>query len=348
MKKRYQQLFIVLLVIFFGVPLSSFALDEEFDKDALPIAPTPIVTTTIEDWNFEDDLIYTCGGLSTDYTISLTIDDGTNVYSIGTCDSTHTSFSLKDITSLDSTATTLVVRELIDDPDPNITEISIDYGEFSIDQQFIGTDIYQRIFQGYLDTDSILLLSPDPAYSLIRREIVDDIEVIVPVDTNRGVISFPDLFVSYDFIVRGDLADPSGHFLLSLDENQVTPYTKVSGDTLVLTKNDISITLELLATLLEVKPEVVYTDVDDDFEYMVTLHNLNGSGLSSIQDDGNDVFGLSFEVEARNDSTIANTGLLYDMWPFVLLFSIFFLFFFFYRRNHLKEEKLEIIDDEIL
>ena len=125
-----------------------------------------------------------------------------------------------------------------------------------------------------------------------------------------------------------------------------------NGSTILLNssseKHTLSVSLSVLRSILFSNPTITYNGVYNNTDYALSLANLNGDEFQSITGDGNGNYGLYFEVEARNDSTVANTGLWYDIVPFLILAVIIVLSFFFFRKNRIKEEPKEKVDDEIL
>ena len=330
MKKFINVILFFLITIFFCMPICCHA--------DVPTSLSYHFKTTIENWNDEDELVFHCS--TSELFDSVLITYGEENLPVTSCDT----ISFQEIDFGDYLGP-IVIEETFVVTDFNQDSVSITPGFVTIESDFDDTDIKDYIFQNYSYDEYSALIDLSPWENLT----LDDLDVVAD-SIDFGAIHFPIFFVKYQFVVRGDLADPSGQFLFTVEEEE-DPLSFSTGDSVLFSEDSedyaIKLSLSDMKELLEVKPEINYSGVYEAQDYAVTLLNLSGEELASIQEDEDGRWGIIFEVEARNDSTIANTGLLYDMGPFFLLAIVFIGFLFIFMRNKVRENK-EIIDDEIL
>lgn len=378
--KRFLSLFLIfILSMYFCMPFRTYADGITYGESEF-ISPGYVsFKTTIHNWNHIDPLTYPCGSLNS----SITLENDINTYSYGSCSNNTVVLNNYNFEG-DSD---IVIRETI-----RVTNNMKKYGFYLLgifgeSTDFTGTPFENYLKIGYNNPGYFKVIDPpssgeeeivpDGDTAVIEEDLSQE-EVasedmgseILRVDgdpefteiydgytKDLGTVTYPTkYYLEYRFVVRGNLADPSGTFQYRFDE--VEEYQNAShGDSITFSNNIDSnspyyrnLTLTDLINALEVKPEVNYTGVYDALSYGVSFHTVGGDGYGAIipHEDDPDYFGLTLEVEARNDSDIANTGLLYDLWPFaILVFAVIGLMFFF-KKGKIKEEKLEKIDDEII
>ena len=366
MKKIVTILLIIVLFVFACMPIHTYAEDP-------PVAEGYIsFKTTIHNWNRIDPLTYPCGSLNS----SISMKDDIHSYSYGSCNNNTVILNNYNFEG-DSD---IVIYEKL-----RVTNNMKKYGFYLLGFFGESNEITGTPFEDYLKTNY-----NNPGYFKVVERPEGDGEQIDPdgvsseeevlveegnyeilgVDgdtvfteiydaslTDLGTVNYPTgYYMKYQFVVRGDLADPNGTFQYRFDE--VEQYrTAVHGDSIAFynnvdpaSPNYRSISFVDLSNALEEKPEVVYTGVYNENEYAIFLHTIGGEGYASIvaDPDDEDCYGITFEIEARNDSTIANTGLWYDMWPFAILVVAVIGLLIFFKKGKLKEEKIEQIDDEII
>ena len=377
MKKIVTILFIFVLFVFVCMPFRTYADGITYGESEF-IAPGYVsFKTTIHNWNHIDPLTYPCGSLNS----SITLENDINTYSYGSCSNNTVVLNNYNFEG-DSD---IVIRETI-----RVTNNMKKYGFyllgfFGASNEFTGTPFEAYLMReynnpGYFkvidrpEEDELEPVGSSPVEEEVVEEAIEPeeegnyeilgvdgatefVEIYDASSFDLGTVNYPTgYYMKYQFVVRGDLADPSGTFQYRFDE--VEQYrTAVHGDAIAFYNNVDStspsyrsISLTDLSNALEEKPEVVYTGVYNENEYAVFLHTVGGEGYASIiaDPDDEDCYGITFEIEARNDSTIANTGLLYDMWPFAILMVAVIGLMVFFKKGKLKEEKIEKIDDEII
>ena len=384
MKRVLNILFIVFLVVFFCMPFHTHAAIQYV-----------YFTTTIHNWNHVDSLKYPCGSLNSYIELWNDVDHYTyggcynntvniNNYSFsgdsdiiirerirvndsmktngfyflgffGNSDEyTNTPFEAYLKRNYHNPSYFKVVEEEQIDPDGSafIENEESSLEEINEVEESDETPLEEE------STEEEFIEGVPHNYEILRTDgAIEFTNVVVGSTMDLGTVSYPNsYYLKYQFVVRGDLADPSGTFQYRFDE--VESYrTAVHGDSIAFGSNiDPSspfykvLTLSDLNSALEEKPDVLYTGVYNENEYSIFLHTVGGERYGAIVADPEDPdsYGLTLELEARNDSEIANTGLLYDLGPFFILAIAIIVLFLVFRKVKIKEESLDQIDDEII
>ena len=86
---------------------------------------------------------------------------------------------------------------------------------------------------------------------------------------------------------------------------------------------------------------------DNDYAITILENNEAESFDDALDIDGN-TFYLDYTVIAEKHVDSSDTGLFYNLWPFIvmILFGGAFLFFFFHKKK--KKDSATIVDDELL
>ena len=364
MKKIISFFVVVFIAVFFCVPFQTYAADEYI-----------YFTTTIHNWNHIDPITYPCGTFNS--TVEFTSD--TNHYRYAGC--YNNTIVLNNYTFDDYSD--IEIKETIRITDRMRSKGFYFLGLFGDSNEYSHTPIEEYLQRNYNNPGYFKVIEssvidsgtkeegssvPDPAIneeeSSASRDLPEEDYEIIGVDeateyvdieegstTHLGIVSFPNsYYLKYQFVVRGNLADPSGTF--SYRFNEVEDYrTAIHGDSVTFRSNVettspeyMDLTLAELSRYLEEKPDVIYSDVYNAELYSVLFHTIGGEGYASILPDAfdEDSYGITLEVEARNDSEIANTGLLYDIGPYILLAIVFIGFLLVFKKNKIKEDDEEL------
>ena len=338
--KKLLSFFIILAFVFFLAPIHCYANE----------TAQYTFHTYIDGWYKEDELIYHCSpSYGTDHFIFISAGD--ERYHYDSCEDIVVNEILDGFNDSNDYIQDISIAEtvIVTDIDQDTVVLSSPYLELT-DSDYDGTPVIEHFFRDYhpgdYTVDIAALKEKDPNYLESQYPMYDS-ELC---NIRLGTVWEPLLFVSFQFVVRGDLADPSGEFLFLLpDSSDALSFS--NGDTFEAYNDGASLlSLTELKSFLETKPEVAYTGVYNEQDYSVAFHLLDGEGLQAVHADPEELiidesiakWGLYFEVEARNDSEIANTGLLYDMGPYLILTGVFIGFLLVFKRHKIKEDNEEL------
>jgi len=356
MKKKvfYHFIFFPLLTVFFLLPSSCLAADFSFQY-----------YTSIENWNGNDPLYYHCPSLSA-MSFQLEVEDSNGKRLLDGCeDSNDLDLTEKGIDTSDDSFRvyeTYTYENNTDIP----SEFDIIHGSFFSDDSLGEIPVTFYIFRDFQKRNVVVYHDEETnLFSVVEKDTG------LPLDSSEpcslGAVHFPVYAVRYHFKARGDLANTNGYFDFRDPYFSIETKEFHHGDIFVIASNYSEdfyyheILLSDLKQLVE-HNEVSYhyyvnsidnsnnPNIIDSIEagYTLSFTNLNGNDLSSIVQLSETVFGLDYEIEARLDSSLADTGLLYDIWPFILLGILLLSFMFFFFKNRIREETVEEEKDEIL
>jgi len=169
-----------------------------------------------------------------------------------------------------------------------------------------------------------------------------------------GSVIIPNFTFYYRFLVKGNIAKTNGTFHFSyLNGNQVDEfYEYVLNGEMIKESSDWSLTdlrnLYVNSSLDFMNVSYELHGDDSGSEYSISFsENTNASSFSdALQYDGNEVY-LECLITAENSVDSSDTGLFYNIMPFLFLLifgGLFVLFFLKRRKNAVKV----IVDDELL
>ena len=179
----------------------------------------------------------------------------------------------------------------------------------------------------------------------------DDDEKTTEMDL--GMINLPNYELSLSFVLKGNIANPNGNFYLTYDQamnhqDQELAYRNLNGPVVLE-----DLTLSQLYGFYDDYSDYIefgYGLDEPSQDYEISVDN-NTAGANdfdtSLVLDGN-TFSLDYVVSAMAQVDGSDTGLFYNIWPFIIILLVgvgaFFLFFF----RHKKKKSKVIIDQEII
>lgn len=159
------------------------------------------------------------------------------------------------------------------------------------------------------------------------------------VELSLGTVAIYNYCVNIHFNVKGNIANAyDGTFYLNEFRTDQFTISGVDKDVLnICTINGVPLTKQQYDTLIATsETDVSYEGVDRESDYLM------GVTVNTESDDGNGGLSTDIYVSATLESDGSQTGLLYTVFPFVILISLVVVGYLIIKNNQVKEDK-EII-----
>ena len=356
MKKRFQLFLFILLLGVFVLPLSVFAEPEPKEltyetaisnwrpNNRLYITEsTSFPTGTVVSWKL------VCDGDD----IALMKESGFVFASVNdTCD------SATFVETVNFDGITLSSLGLI-------TDNTITPSVFETDQSegaSLSTGVQNYLFSGYLPDDDFysvhyyVLNTVDENGNIIDSPYIRDLYFSDDEDQKTttellGTIALPNYALRYNYQVKGNIANPNGSFFVTHSDNSIAdiiyPYSPEGTGSVVPMAS-----LTALNTV-DTNPTDFITagyglgEVADPAYTMTIVNAYDGETFNDRLQVGENTFYLEYQIIATQNAENSDTGLFYNLVPFIILIALgaVFGFFFFYKK---KKGKQVIIDEEVL
>ena len=354
MKKRFQLFLFILLLGVFVLPLSVLAEPKEltYETEISNWRPnnrlyitesTSFPTGTVVSWKLVcdgEDIALTKGSEFVFASVNDTCDSATFVETVNFDGITLSSLGL-------------------------ITDNTITPSVFDTDQSegaSLSTGVQNYLFSSYLyevsyypvhyyalntvDENGNIIDSP-----YIRDLYFSDDENQKTTTQELGTISLPNYALRYNYQVKGNIANPNGSFFVTHSDNSIAdiiyPYSPEGTGSVVPMAS-----LTALNTV-DTNPTDFITagyglgDVADSSYTMAVVNAHDGESFNDRLQVGENTFYLEYNISATLTAENSDTGLFYNLVPFIILIALgaVFGFFFFYKK---KKGKQVIIDEEVL
>ncbi len=354
MKKRFQLFLFILLLGVFVLPLSVWA------------EPEPKVLTyetVITNWRPNNQLhIIESSTFPTGATVSWKLE----------CDGNDVSLTVgsgKVFSSINDTCNSAKFVETVNFDNLSlsnlglITDNTITPSVFDQNQSEganLSSGVQNYLFSGYLPDDDFypvhyyVLNTVDENGNItgtpyIRDLYFSDEEEQKTTTESLGTIALPNYAVRLDYQVKGNIANPNGNFFISRsgEDNIVYPYSP-EGQGTVIPIDSLS-ALSIIDQDVDAYLTAGYGlgEVADPAYTMDIVNAYDGESFNDRLQVGENTFYLEYQVSATQNAENSDTGLFYNLVPFIILIALgaVFGFFFFYKK---KKGKQVIVDEEVL
>ena len=356
MKKKKQLFIFILLLGIFILPFSVWAEDEEpkvlsYETEITNWKPQNHLYIT-ESTSFPSGVVATwklvCDGVD----VPLTKQSG-NVFASITneCDSAKfvetVNFDAVSLTTLGLNTNTTIVPSLFDQ----------NQSEGASSSNSVKTYMFSSLGTTYYPVHYYVLNTVDQDGNIIGNPYIRDIyfsdeEEEKTTVQSLGQIHLPNYALHYTYQVKGNIANPNGNFFISHTDNTILdvtyPYSTDGDDTVIP-----NLTLSQLSTI-DSNPTASITATygvgeTADSSYTITVLNTQtGDTFDDRLQIGGDTFYLEYAITASLTADGSDTGLFYNIVPFIILILLggIFGFAFFYKKR--KQKEVILIDEEIL
>ena len=150
------------------------------------------------------------------------------------------------------------------------------------------------------------------------------------VSTSLGTVRMPKFCVNYHFAVKGNISDPTGSFTINRDDEEWLTGTGNSTVSACEIDNNPMQISDFSDLMNEDLLDVVYEGVSraSDYEF---------SFLAGELDRNDNIFSRTLDITARLETDGSQTGIIYSIIPFIILFGLLGIGVIVIRNNHVKE-----------
>lgn len=338
MKRSKYILLIVFFALLYILPKEVFA------------TPSLSYKTNISNWKGSNELVLSIPSLSNEFERRLYLSDGTTTIEITnittTCLQSVAGFSdgsdlvLEEVISLATIPSVLGVHT--GSVSPISFALTSEYDDYS-------TKLHQYIFQNYTSavpnqTVGYTILNEldeynNPTGNTYLSDFYFDIDDSKAVEISQGTIAFPSLCNIFSFAVKGNIADTNGTFQLT--NTGAVPINVSFATNHEYTSTSITDFSAFYGFFLDHTGKVLYVDSaneSDDYDITVTESSSETEFNDALTYDGNETFCLSYDVEALAEIDASNTGIFYDLWPFLIVIVLVGLGIFVFYKSKLKSD----------
>ena len=323
-------------LLLFVVALFSFIMP----KNVFATSTVLKFTTEVNDWNSNTDLSFTCGSSSVNVTPTVYVGPDSSNLTQTTC-----SFAFNNLNF--SSGDDFIIVEQYDFSSysgtaPEYQNITISPGLVASASIPYADDNYMFGEYDPIASEPAVLYNMNPVDQnnnitgpLYVYDAYFEIDGAKTTEVSLGSISIPSYCVNFHFNAKGNIANTYGDFMISAYRTDQFVISGTNGSTQnVCELNGTPLTKSQYDTLIGTS--ATYENVDRDDEYVMAVtpgsESISGSGVKTT-----DVY-----VTATLESDGSQTGLLYTVFPFIILIGLVIVGYFIIKNNEVKEDK-EII-----
>ena len=354
MKKKVQLLLFVLLFGVFVLPLSVFAEDPPKEL---------VYETTITNWRPHNHLNITeSSTFPVDTVVTWELDcDGDTI--------PLTKATGEVFANVDDTCTSATFREVVNFDGITLSELGLItnntitpsvFNQSLSENASLSSGVQNYIFSSYVTTDYYpvhyyVLNTVDEYGNITGNPYIRDIYFSDPSEQkitteSLGSVNLPNYAVHYSYLVKGNIANPNGSFFLTHSDPAVLDITYPYSSSGEGTKIEFNSLAKL--NTIDADPNSFVTAEYGvgaaDSNYTITVANAyDGESFGDRLQVEENTFFLEYVITATFNADNSDTGLFYNLVPFVILIVLLgvFGFFFFHKK---KKGKQVLVDDEVL
>ena len=337
MKSKFTFLLLVFVsIIGFMLPKNVFAAERNVVNTTLK------VTTNVENWRSNTDLVFTSGnssinvlptvyvGVDADHLTAVSSNFSFSDLSFSSGDD----FIIVEVYDFSLYEGTHVEEEEISIVPGKVSSATIDYDDNYVFKDYNPINNQTAYLYNMNEVDQSNNVTGNLYVSNVYFDGSDK-----SFELSLGLVSIYNYCVNIHFNVKGNIANAyDGTFYLNEFRTDQFSISGVDKEVLnVCTLNGVPLTKQQYDTLVATgDSDVSYEGVDREDEYVMHVN------ANAESDDGNGELSTDLYVSATLESDGSQTGLLYTVFPFVILISLVVVGLLIIKNNQVKEEK-EII-----